>query len=70
MRYDWVKSISQLNSVSVYKAWKEDLLGCTKLINPSAVMGLQDKSRTLSDSSFGLAARTKHSEAVKNVEFS
>jgi hypothetical protein len=65
-----VKSISQLKRVSVYKAWKDDLLGCTKLISPNAVMGLHERSRTFSASSFGLAASTKHSEAVKNVEFS
>jgi hypothetical protein len=40
------------------------------LIKPSDVIGLHERSRERSEASFGFAASTRHSDAVKKVEFS
>jgi len=69
MRYDWAKSISQLNNVKEVKLLKLDRLGCTRFMSPSTVIGLQDRSKVRSVASFELAERTRHSDAVKKVEF-
>lgn len=59
-----------MKSVSEVKLLKLDLLGCTRLIRPSTVIGLQDKSKVRRVASLVFAESTKHSDAVKNVEFS
>lgn len=68
-KYAYWKSISQLKSVSDWSDSKTDLRGCTRFTKPNEVIGLQARSKWRSVCRAGLAAITRHSEAVRNVWF-